>query len=242
MKSILQDVLVAATCVASGAGFAADLGDRYPTKAPPALLGYVDVDAFSGFYLGGAAGYGWDTSGQDAFINSNNFNQFIGSLGSSSQGFVGSGYFGVGKQFNMFYLGAETDISVAALNGTASMPGLITAHSRDDWFGTVRARVGWIPVPHLMVYGTGGFAYGDFSNSFTLGNAISASGGGTQTGWAWGLGGEVALAKNWLARIEYQRVTAGHTDATFTQGGASLTLTKDNQVDIVRAGVAYRFN
>ena len=33
--------------------------------------------------------------------------------------------------------------------------------SQLDWFGTARGRFGYVPTPRLLVYGTGGLAYGE---------------------------------------------------------------------------------
>ena len=37
-----------------------------------------------------------------------------------------------------------------------------------DYFGTVRGRLGWLAYPSLLVYGTGGLAYGGVKSSLTL--------------------------------------------------------------------------
>jgi outer membrane immunogenic protein len=34
------------------------------------------------------------------------------------------------------------------------------ANENGKWFGTVRARLGWLPVDNILLYGTGGLAYG----------------------------------------------------------------------------------
>ncbi|WP_423754295.1 outer membrane protein, partial [Brucella melitensis] len=38
---------------------------------------------------------------------------------------------------------------------------------RVHWFGTVRARLGFTPTERLMVYGTGGLAYGKVKTSLS---------------------------------------------------------------------------
>ena len=43
--------------------------------------------------------------------------------------------------------------------------GFLAASQRIDWFGTVRARAGFTPVDRLLLYVTGGLAYGNVSYS-----------------------------------------------------------------------------
>jgi outer membrane immunogenic protein len=40
----------------------------------------------------------------------------------------------------------------------------LTASQQIQWFGTVRPRLGWLATDNLLLYGTGGFAYGRVSN------------------------------------------------------------------------------
>ena len=95
-----------------------------------------------------------------------------------------------------------------------------------DWFGTVRGRVGFtLPsMPNLMVYGTGGFAYGQvvnnvgFADNF-LTQGISAVGHGyydnTKTGWTAGGGVEwsPSMFPSWSLKAEYLYVDLGSTTA-----------------------------
>ena len=44
----------------------------------------------------------------------------------------------------------------------------VTARERLDNLGTVRARLGVTPLPTLLLYGTGGFAYGHASSDVSV--------------------------------------------------------------------------
>jgi outer membrane immunogenic protein len=106
------------------------------------------------------------------------------------------------------------------------------ARQSTDWYGTVRGRVGWLATPNLLLFGTGGFAYGrvDGSANYSIApapNFVSASFGGfgflctggvtcfaggsseTRTGWTAGGGAEWLLDQHWSAKIEYQFVDLG---------------------------------
>ena len=45
--------------------------------------------------------------------------------------------------------------------------------SQLDWFGTARVRFGYVPTPRLLVYGTGGLAYGEVQGNLAWSNVFS---------------------------------------------------------------------
>jgi outer membrane immunogenic protein len=235
MKSFTtRAAVILAIAAAPGAAFAADLA----TKAPLQSV-ITSTDPFTGFYIGAHGGYGFNTSGAGAFAVEN-----ASDLAASPQGFDLGLHAGLGTRFasQLLYAGIEADIDLANLKGSAANPnaGLITASSKDDVFGTVRARLGVFLLPTLMVYGTAGLAYGDPSASFTLAgpNPTTFNSSSTKMGWAAGGGVEFALTGNWLARAEWIRVDLGKITVT---DGAVATLTAPFQVDLFRAGVSYKF-
>ena len=69
-----------------------------------------------------------------------------------------------------------------------------SANANLSWFGTVRGRLGYLITPTLLIYGTGGFAYGQ----------VDAWGfSSTHTGWTAGGGVEWMFAPHWSAKVEY---------------------------------------
>ena len=63
-----------------------------------------------------------------------------------------------------------------------------------------------------------------------------------RSGWTAGAGIEVALAPRWSARLEYLHVDLGSMSAAFTAAGVpTVMLTASQQMDLVRAGINYRF-
>ena len=103
----------------------------------------------------------------------------------------------------------------------------VNSTKKVDWFGTVRGRVGFtLPsMPNLMVYGTGGFAYGQvvhnagFADNFLGLRRISSVGHGyydnTKVGWAAGGGLEwsPSMFPAWSLKAEYLYVDLGSTHA-----------------------------
>jgi outer membrane immunogenic protein len=96
----------------------------------------------------------------------------------------------------------------------------------------VRGRVGYLFIPTLLIYGTGGFAYGQV-DAFGLSN--------TATGWTAGGGAEWLFAPNWSAKIEYLYVSLYNNNWN-GGGGFNFGSNYNPQFNVVRAGVNYHFN
>ena len=138
-----------------------------------------------------------------------------------------------------------------------------------DWFGTVRGRIGFTPIsiPNLMIYGTGGFAYGQvvnnvgFADNF-LNLGISAIGNGyydnTKVGWTAGGGVEwsPSMFPSWSLKAEYLYVDLGSTTANSVplNGGVpalarrgtspmfAATHSSPTRFQTVRAGINWHFD
>jgi len=207
MKTALSALALGAVAFA-GAAHAADLPYR---KAPPPApyVAPAPIYTWTGFYAGLNIGGGWFDHG---------FNNGFGVGGGSyhGNGFVaGGGQIGYNYQFSpLFVAGLETDFQ-----GTSS---------REHWFGTVRGRLGITPFsPNILIYGTGGFAYGEVNN-FGFVN--------TKTGWTAGGGVEWAFLPNWSAKVEYL-----YTDLSGNNNGG-FGFNRHTRTNLVRAGLNYHFN
>lgn len=201
------------------------------TKTPAAA---AVLDPWTGTYIGINGGYGFDlrqgvAAGQVATI---------ADLNAAPQGFLGGVHGGIGTRFgSYFYIGAEADIDGAALTGSATAPGLITANSKNTWLMSARARVGVIPFGHLMFYGTAG--YGAGGGEFTIADIAghTASVNPTLSGFTWGGGLEFQVTGNWLGRVEYLQYDFGNVSVATPAAAFSL---KD-RVDVFRGGLSYKF-
>ena len=149
----------------------------------------------------------------------------------------------------------------SALNG-------VTASSSLDYLGTARGRVGFLITPGLMVFGTGGLAYGGANVNVTnlqLGSysyngtviAISSVPGNSQfsnnlVGWTAGGGVEWMFMTNWSAKVEYLYYNLGsvsdhqnsilYSNVYAPYNVAYSTASTSFNGNIVRAGVNYHFN
>ena len=193
------------------------------------------------------------------------------------KGALGGFQLGYNWQFApMWVAGLETDFDFANIkgNGTANylstlggLPFNSTASENTKWFGTARARLGYLPLNNLLVFGTGGFAYGRVEQNASHNNASAGpligfaaaciqnstcwtgSSTRTATGWTAGGGAEYAFMKNWTVKAEYLYVNLGSNNFTENAvtpipGGGTSSVTasfSQTQFHIVRAGLNYRF-
>jgi outer membrane immunogenic protein len=166
-----------------GAAVAADLPPAY--KAP---VRAVSAPTWTGFYIGGNVGYGWDSGSSGVSALSTDAalapalaailaaGSYPTSLSPSAKGVIGGGQIGYNWQLpSQWLIGLEADLQASGIKGSASQtlsPALFDMTSTGltksiDWFGTVRGRVGFLVTPQWLLYGTGGLAYGQTKSSFT---------------------------------------------------------------------------
>ena len=182
------------------------------------------------------------------------------SLGNKS-GFIGGAEIGYNYQFSNWVAGIEADIqgiagqavngSIASTSGTLSST--LTGSMDTRWLGTLRGRLGVLPAPTVLVYGTGGLAYSEVqaTTSLTQSDTSGFSGSGTGddfaylvTGWTAGGGVEWMFTQNWSAKLEYLHYDLGTTSFTWQAtdnniGGVyqNETTSFHNQGNIVRVGL-----
>ena len=230
MKKI--SVAIAAAALSATSALAADLPSR--KGPPPAYLPPPPVLTWTGFYVGGNVGGGWtenyNVGGAGTVFNGFVWVPAIVPAGTSSGGgVVGGIQAGYNFQLSpMFVVGVETDFQGSSIGGSSGWTGGATRSI--DWYGTVRGRVG-LTMPgwqQFMIYGTGGFAYGDIRLNQGFFGGLRATG----IGWTAGGGVEWALMPNWSIKTEYLYTNLGAD----TWGGANLA---EHHVHFhtVRAGV-----
>ena len=132
----------------------------------------------------------------------------------------------------------------------------MNAKANLDWLGTTRARLGFVATPdnRLMIYATGGVAYGGGSSNFNAFDTqnnffLSGSPSSSRVGWTIGAGVEYAITNNITIKGEYLYYNLGSTSFTSSPTGpfatafpgvvATTKYTFDGS--IIRAGVNYKF-
>jgi high affinity Mn2+ porin len=213
-----------------------DVSAASPVQAPPALASYYD---WNGFYVGGHAA---DSLGRGTSTLSNPNPTSVGDSFGSLYGGVQAGYNYVFP--SRLLLGAEADITFPNFQTYAD--GLIftegtvqgtTVTDRIDYIATLRGRVGY-GFDHWLIYGTGGFAwsqarFGESPGVASDEDKILL----TRTGWALGLGAEVAIAPDWTARIEYLYDRFGTVAGAFPSGTGYRSVF---DINTLRFGLNYK--
>lgn len=226
--------------------------------------------SWTGFYAGLNVGYGWgdadthfDTLPQPDFIASR-----ATTLYPNPDGVLGGGQIGFNWQWHRLVFGPEADFQGSAMDGTDVVSPIIrtngtpqepesawSAHEHTDWFGTVRGRIGFTPLCRLLVYGTGGFAYGNVHYSANtdfgppVGSVYPLGFNNIKTGWTAGGGLEYALTHHWSLKVEYLHYDLGSQQGTefehFRSGGVSpifhVHYDWDTTANLVRGGVNFKF-
>lgn len=240
--------------LSSGAAFAAD-------ASAPADTGFDWTGVYAGVNVGG--GFGTFDHPFSAGTTLPPATLLDGSLDISAGGFLGGAQAGYNWQSGQMVFGVETDIQGSAvkaenaLNLNIGGPGGIDvngeAGTKVDWFGTLRARMGFTPTDRLMVYGTAGVAYGrvksyidgDISVLGALAGSIDESSAKTKAGWTAGAGAEYAVTNNWTIKSEYLYTDFGKSTLYSGDLGTGLpinaTLKNDVSFHTIRIGLNYRF-
>jgi outer membrane immunogenic protein len=265
MKRTLIAGAAFASLLAVTNAFAADL--PVYSKAPAVAAVYD----WTGLYIGTNLGYSWGRGSTDGnatgtrTVALNAVPPVVTALAlplsgrADVNGFIGGGQLGYNWQRGTWLFGLEGDIQFSNERGSgdvctvAGCPVGSAVFTRDyklDWFGTARGRVGFLPAERLLLYATGGLAYGNFSgSSWTLPLDVGTW-SHLQAGWTVGAGVEAALGSNWSVKFEYLYMDLGHvggsTATNTTVAGTTTTVltyvfnTRFTD-SIARVGLNYKF-
>ncbi|QRG07451.1 porin family protein [Xanthobacter dioxanivorans] len=232
---MLKRALLGATALVllAGSASAADLSTRYPVKAAPIP---VPMFSWTGFYIGGNVGWGWASNTYDytAFGSPFTYSYDLG----GSNGFFGGGQVGYNYQFaNNVVLGAEADLEWADIGSSAVLvggpAGGILASQNVDYFGTIRARLGYA-MDRFLPYITGGAAWAKMNYSDPFGISYDT----TKWGWTVGAGVEYAITNNWTVKAEYLYLNFDNTSNTLVNGDQ---LSVGTNLSTAKLGVNYKF-
>jgi outer membrane immunogenic protein len=281
---VLVGTMVALITVVAGSAQAADM----PLKARPAP---VPVSTWTGFYAGINGGYAWSGDRTTTFTPGDPFVQLLTCGGiiastcaqpasSKLNGGFGGLQAGYNWQVNRYFLaGLEADFQGSAIRGSGTnapfifdgRPAQISSEDKVTWFGTVRGRLGFLPTDRLLIYGTGGFAYGRVEANSVLTLAVPNNAGNVfsfdcsagvafptcftgnsariATGWTAGAGFEFALSQNVSLKGEYLYVNLGTNSHSLAAVRlfpgllpASFIVSSKVDYSLARVGLNYRFN
>jgi outer membrane immunogenic protein len=203
----------------------------------------------------------------------------------TDNGVIGGGQFGYNYQLpdKRWLIGIEADLQGTSAAGGATGVNVVggvpnspldrfttnlAVHKSLTTIGTLRERAGFLLTPTLLIYGTGGLAYGRVSTSADYFTNLSpgadifffhnyntqASASGWRAGWTAGAGGEWLFAPQWSVKTEYLYYDLGTVtgsalliDRNFNRPDQPILFT--NKVtsshhfngSIVRVGLNYHF-
>ena len=199
---------IVTTCLAAEISVAGSM----PLKAPP----IANYD-WSGFYVGGHLGYSRGDGRNTLFDpDPTAANSSFGSL-------FGGLQFGYNYRLpSRLLVGIEGDISfpnylddgIVASRSTPSS----AVTEKLDFVSTLRGRAGYA-FDHWLFYATGGLAWSQarlLEDSNSTGNQDKVL--RLRSGWALGVGAELAIAPGWTARLEYLYDRLGKASGTFPSG------------------------
>lgn len=257
MKKIVTAAALAGT-LAALAVTPALAADMLVKKAPPPPR--APVWSWTGFYVGANIGGGW--------ANTDWFEDAFGSGGGGPPGFedglahspgvLGGGQIGFDYQNGWAVFGIQADADAAGIRGsTGCFPEVFgipqSCTTKIDALGTVTGRFG-VAFDRTLLYVLGGFAWEHerLNNPGFIPGGVSFNPefSGTRSGATVGAGIEWALAGNWSAFVQYNYLGFGKRALVLRENdpavalvvGSSFTEIIHEDVQVIKAGVNYRFN
>jgi outer membrane immunogenic protein len=254
-RFMISSAVAIGAALGAGAASAADLPARPTTKAP--IFSPAPV-SWTGCYLGGNVGDGWDRfdAGEVGFAGVPTPFLPYGSNNGSSV--VGGGQIGCDYQFApQWVVGIQGQAEFGTINSSnavAAFPG-ITAQFNVNNIETLTGRVGYLAAPSVLAYVKGGAAWANASGAAVvpaLGGIAGESANFTMTGYTVGGGLEWMFAPGWSVFGEYNYMNFGTKNVNFQSTGsvpgfgAAGALADTNAIKLttqtVIAGVNYKFN
>lgn len=242
--------------------------------------------SWTGGYVGLSAGGGWSNGtpsdntyhlrGEDGTFG----NGWFGAEGSKEDGsLVGGIQTGYNYQAGNFVFGIEGDFHLSKVKSqySATTDESLYAepnyeyHLEEDlhtsstvqWFGTLRPRIGYLPQERLMVYATGGLAFGSVKSSggynwrehgfwwggpgdhfFDRTGGFDDSSSDVRAGWTLGGGLEYALSQHLSLKAEYLFVDLGgknHISYSTDEEGEYAIWKDHPKFSTLQFGINYKF-
>jgi outer membrane immunogenic protein len=293
MRRIFLTSAALFACAAVDMAGAADLPPAAPPPAVAPVVAPPPLWSWSGCYVGvngggtraqnradlSPAGLYLTPPGNAPPPNINGTGDFasdIAALSNSysmtSNGWEAGGQIGCNAQWGMAVVGVEGDWqwSNTSTSADASYAAFTDAAHTEHvdvsqrWFATARVRAGFTPWERVLIYGTGGVAWANYtSNSAVIfanvanpfagvfnGATHIGSASTNQLGWVAGGGIEWALTNNWSIKAEYLYLrfngfayTSPLTAATFPFApGYAWNTAITPREQVARIGLNYKFD
>jgi outer membrane immunogenic protein len=200
--------------------FAADAVIEAP-PAPVVPMEEPPLNTWSGPYAGVSLGYG--------FAGETGVQEPIATTTIDTDGFLLGAFAGYNYQVGNMVAGAEADIGYSWEEG--SNAGL-TSESGVE--GSLRARLGYVVSPNVLLYATAGGAAKDLEVSDDI---TGTSDNNTMLGWTAGGGADIMVTEQVFGRVEYRYTDFGSENFDVGFGGADV----DDKSHRVTVGLGMKF-
>jgi outer membrane immunogenic protein len=250
---------------------AADMAAKAPLRAVPVAY----APSWTGCYVGGGGGYGmWNQENvgylepiQGVLVLDRQLaapltrTRITDTVTHGGRGWFGTVQGGCDYQFpaagQQFVIGAFGDYDFSDLHGNHSPPGLpLVANEKLSSSWSVGGRIGWVVLPSLMTYFSGGYTEATFDRQdYTnlVGPPFGIQTGlftdkRTYKGWFLGAGDEYALSflpgLFWKTEYRVSEFNRETNPLRFTATGLPTIYSEDSKkwVQTVRSELVYRFN
>lgn len=190
---------------------AADLPAASYSNAPPV---YRAFPSWSGCYLGGNIGAGWDNTHTDGIAFTGvPFVPPVDYGSSSGAGFIGGGQVGCDYQFTSNWVigiqGKADFGTIDSTNPVVVVPGINASYQLKNT-EDLTARIGYAFSPAILAYVKGGAAWANASaSSLAPGGVAGETASFTRTGYTVGAGLEWKFAPGWSIFAEYNYLDFG---------------------------------
>src|ERR1700716_2724781 len=253
----MKKLVLALTAAAAftGSAIAADLPARTYSKAP-APVAYAP--SWTGCYVGGGGGYGVWNQENTFFANGPPRTQITQTTTEGGRGYFGTVQAGCDYQFpamgTSFVVGAFGDYDFSSLKANVSplVGGIGQEKMSSAW--SVGGRVGWVALPGLLTYFSGGYTEATFDRVNLSSIAAPPSptvlffDKRTYNGWFLGAGDEYALnflpGLFWKTEYRFSDLDTQTNPIRIVTTGLPGTFANDSHkfVHTVRSELVYRFN
>jgi outer membrane immunogenic protein len=202
---------IAALALTTTAALGADLPS--PPIYPKAPVAYQAPPSWSGCYLGGNAGAGWNnTHNVGTAFAGVPLAPVIDYGSSSGSNFIGGGQIGCDYQFAPTWVvgiqGKAEFGSINSMNPVVAFPGITAAYQLKNT-EDLTARLGYVVAPAVLAYVKGGVAWANTNVSALALPTLAESANSTRTGYTVGGGLEWMFARNWSVFAEYDYLDFG---------------------------------
>jgi outer membrane immunogenic protein len=257
----MKRLVLALTAIAAftGSASAADLAARPYTKAAPPP---TPVATWTGCYVGGGIGGAATKNDHNDFSNSLALTRFAPNtplgpnLSTGADGWFGTVQVGCDYQFNNFVFGVFGDYDFMSITGDISTGGFfapaLTGSQKQDSQWAVGGRAGYLVLPQLLTYVSGGYTQAHWKDTtlafFAPGAGAATLPGSTKGGWFIGTGDEYALSflpgLFWKTEYRYSEFDRANVSVIAIPSGlpTGTSVTERFREHSVRSELVYRFN